>query len=293
MKAGKNRFNPAILPLTGFAVYIFLRPLLDGLTHYNLQLLFQLAVTAAAAVYAGLILLGRARYRPTGLEAAALLFLAVNAISAAVSTSPYRSTRLFLEHLHYFLLFFLLVQMLAAAGERGERFSRVLRAVILASGILVCLYALEQYFWGFRETLGYLKESNLLATTNPDLLARLYSRRVFSTFVYPNILAGYLIALLPVAISLGSEAGADRRTLAALLSLLLLTTLGLTRSTGAMAALGITGLLWLAAAWSGRRARARTGTPDRLQPAWLVPVLTLAGGLIGRASCRERVFITV
>ena len=49
MKAGKNRFNPAILPLTGFAVYIFLRPLLDGLTHYNLQLLFQLAVTAAAA----------------------------------------------------------------------------------------------------------------------------------------------------------------------------------------------------------------------------------------------------
>ncbi|MFH0775452.1 MAG: O-antigen ligase family protein [bacterium] len=74
---------------------------------------------------------------------------------------------------------------------------KTIRAVLLFSGILVSLYAIYQKFWGLSETRAFIEMYQL----GDQFLGRASSDRVFSTFMYPNSLAGYLVLILPLSIS--------------------------------------------------------------------------------------------
>src|ERR1035437_812591 len=95
---------------------------------------------------------------------------------------------------------------------------------------LMSLYGLYQYFSGFNETLKYLMQHQ-----SPEVEAikqRLYSKRVFSTLIYPNTFAGLLIMVIPVVFGLIKSWKKYRLYLSAAL-VLLISNLFLTRSVGA------------------------------------------------------------
>ena len=67
---------------------------------------------------------------------------------------------------------------------------------IVFSGFVITLMAFYQYFFGFSHLEHYASAHNI---KNPFVLDYLRRRRVFSPFVTPNALAGYLIMVIPVA----------------------------------------------------------------------------------------------
>jgi len=253
-----------------FAVLLLIRPFSDGLTYPLAQNLFQLAIFGTVIFYAGLILAGRVTYQTTGLELPAASFLLVSFAATIGSASPYRSEIVFLEYLYYFSLFFLLFQVVSSPSpsslpgrdrnKKKEVDSRLLvLTVILITAALSSLYGIHQYFWGFKNTLNYITQQNMLDKIPPEMMSRLTSVRVFSTFVYPNIFAAFLITLIPVSLALSfsphpslfplEEKIKVRRHLnlvGLLLTLLFVVTLFLTKSTGAITILFLVYLLWLA-----------------------------------------------
>ena len=131
--------------------------------------------------------------------------------------------------------------------------------VILITAVLVSIYGIQQYFWGFKDTLNYMTQQNMLDTMPPEMLARITNRRIFSTFVYPNIFAAFLIALIPISLSLAAsppktgkgEIPADK-FFGVILLLIFGFTLILTKSSGAIMTIFLVFLLWLAYLWVRR-----------------------------------------
>jgi O-antigen ligase len=93
------------------------------------------------------------------------------------------------EFMACFLIFYLIISC--------QPKEKAIRTVLLFSGILVSLYAIYQKFWGLAETRRFIEMYQL----GEDFMGRASSDRVFSTFMYPNSLAGYLVLILPISIS--------------------------------------------------------------------------------------------
>ncbi len=130
-----------------------------------------------------------------------------------------------------YLLFFYVVYNYAK-----KHFTRILIFLAVCS-VLLGLYGLYQYYFGFEETLKYLG-----SMTSENLWAmreRLETRRVFSTFIYPNTFAGFLILMIPVLLGLFKSEKKYRPYLGAALALLVFNLI-LTKSVGAFISL-ITG----------------------------------------------------
>lgn len=72
------------------------------------------------------------------------------------------------------------------------------RFFIILSSIFVSLYGIYQFFWGFKETEAFILTHNL----SSEFFGRLSSKRIFSTFVYPNSFAGYLVLVIPLLFNL-------------------------------------------------------------------------------------------
>jgi O-antigen ligase/tetratricopeptide (TPR) repeat protein len=118
------------------------------------------------------------------------------------------------------------------------------RFLIFLTGVsvLLCLYGLYQYFFGFADTLKYI---SMQATGHLQAITeRLVSRRVFSTFIYPNTFAGFLILMIPVALGLFKSERRYRPYLMAAL-VLMVANLILTKSVGAFISLIIATLIVL------------------------------------------------
>lgn len=123
-----------------------------------------------------------------------------------------------------FLLFFYI------AYSYAKKYLTTFLIFLVAIASLMCLYGLYQYFAGFNETLQYLVKHQV-----PDIEAlkqRIYSKRIFSTLIYPNAFAGLLIMIIPILIALIKSEKKYRPYLSAAL-VLLLSNLFLTRSVGA------------------------------------------------------------
>ncbi|MCD5397684.1 tetratricopeptide repeat protein, partial [candidate division NPL-UPA2 bacterium] len=76
----------------------------------------------------------------------------------------------------------------------------LLLPVILIAVVLVSLYGIYQHYWGLERTRQAVQ---MLDIQFPHaFMVRLRTHQVFSTFVFPPALAGYLVILLPLAITL-------------------------------------------------------------------------------------------
>lgn len=86
---------------------------------------------------------------------------------------------------------------------RGENITihSILLPLMLIVVILVSLYGIYQYYWGLERTRQLVQQMQNVQFP-PAFLARLEVHRVFSTFVFPPALAGYLAIVLPLALAL-------------------------------------------------------------------------------------------
>jgi hypothetical protein len=118
-----------------------------------------------------------------------------------------------------------------------------LAATIVALSIIVSVYGLYQYFWGFDELYDYVFYSGSNQVQRLPALDRIATKRVFSTLALPGTLWCFAVAAIPLHFVLWKRRPALDVVL--IISALLLLAVGfLTRSFGFLA-----GLLVLTAAW--------------------------------------------
>lgn len=86
--------------------------------------------------------------------------------------------------------------LLVAASLAHKERERIIFC-ITASGLLISILAIYQYFFGFQRLLGYITKQGI---TEPFILDYLSRKRVFFPFVTPNSLAGYLILIMPLTL---------------------------------------------------------------------------------------------
>ncbi|MBN1594820.1 tetratricopeptide repeat protein [candidate division FCPU426 bacterium] len=127
-----------------------------------------------------------------------LLLLAVQTLAVIFSHDPAYSLNPFSRELS-FLLVFLLAAMLA----RHIRSVRPMLVLFFTLGVLLAVYGIYQHAAGLVQSY-----QDIYAAQQPNgsleqaVADRLLSRRAFSLFTYPNLLAGFLALLLPLGFSL-------------------------------------------------------------------------------------------
>lgn len=180
-----------------------------------------------------------------GAEWALGAWILLGAVSAVMSVEPFRSYLQLANWAGDLAAFWLAMQYARTAAG-----ARLLLRIALATGLVAALYGLYQYGWGFQQMRDSPETAQWLRRLTPaeriDAEARLGSNRIFSTFVLPNSLAGYLGLLIPVALAtaMGRMDGVKprrRRTARAaaiVVAHALLLAFALTGSKGAALALG-------------------------------------------------------
>jgi putative inorganic carbon (HCO3(-)) transporter len=73
---------------------------------------------------------------------------------------------------------------------------RIVQGIALA-GFIIALLAIYQYFFGFKHILDYMAKTKITDSFALDYISR---KRVFSPFVTPNTLGGYLAMIIPLTI---------------------------------------------------------------------------------------------
>jgi len=182
-------------PLSSFIVipllfFVFLRPFFSGLAYPKLELYYEIAIISLAALTFILNVKNRFSVLPKTFENFPVLFiLLAYALSAAFSINKTNSILETLKFINLASIFFIVSQL----DDRQK--NKVIKTIVIA-GIIISLYAIYQYYWGYTRTLAYLKKINSdflqLSSYARDILL---DRRAIATFPSPTILGGYLIMI--------------------------------------------------------------------------------------------------
>ncbi len=119
---------------------------------------------------------------------------------AATRTVDATLTRATLKHFTACAVCFYLGLFALAPNRRPPSFF----VGLLAGLVVVILVGWQQHFGGLEATREYFFREIYpqLQTVSPEYLKKMSSTRIFSTLFYPNALAGALLLLLPVALTL-------------------------------------------------------------------------------------------
>ena len=119
---------------------------------------------------------------------------------AATHTVDAELTRATLKHFTACVVCFYLGLFALAPSRRPAMFF----ASLLAGLVVVIAVGWQQHFGGLEETRAYFFREIYpqLKFVSPEYLKKMSSNRIFSTLFYPNALAGALLLLLPVALTL-------------------------------------------------------------------------------------------
>jgi putative inorganic carbon (hco3(-)) transporter len=152
----------------------------------------ELALIVAAAYglrLIGTLLNGRERYRPSAIDGVVLLYFAMHVIASF--SSHYLKESLFglAKNVVYVFAYFLFVWSLQQ--NPGKRVSIVFVSLI-AAALAVSLFGLYQYKIGV---------APLATWEDPSIEDK--ATRIYSTLRNPNLLAGYLIPILPISFAMG------------------------------------------------------------------------------------------
>jgi len=130
---------------------------------------------------------------PERLRPPLILFILALIASTLLSQDRIHSLREFPQYLIGLLLFIIPFSL------SPENKKRVISTIILA-GISISFLAIYQYFFGFEYILNYLAKEKIPPAA--ALIGYLSQRRAFLPFISPNTLAGYLIMIIPLSLSL-------------------------------------------------------------------------------------------
>jgi len=121
-----------------------------------------------------------------------ILFCLALTISIIFSSDKLNSLGELYKYISGLLLF-----LIAASLEYEDKI-KVIHAMII-TGLVISVLAIYQYFFGFQHILDYISKQKLPdASFALDYISR---KRVFSPFVTPNTLAGYLAMIIPLTLT--------------------------------------------------------------------------------------------
>lgn len=176
-----------------FGLTLVVRVLWSGVTfpESNVLILLVLSVLLASLLIGSA--LGRGvQWRFSLPDVFFLLYLGV--VACFYFSSPFRWLgRDFLVQMAACTAAYLLASCLAVT--RGGRV--IIFSGLCAGAVIVSLYGLYQYYWGFAETRSLLGDAVGAGNRDSAFLSRLFSQAVFSTFFFSNAFAGYLVVVLP------------------------------------------------------------------------------------------------
>jgi len=213
-------------------IFIFLRPFLSehafltvGSWYIFLLILFSaifLAFSAKQVLY------------PLYLNLWPSLFLIIILFSMLIAGYAAQS----LLELYFFIPNILIFYIASKIKPLRQR--QLLLGVFLAASI-ICIYAIYQYFIGLRHTLKYLNP----AQQSGPIGKFLNSKRVFATFISPNIFSSYIVMMLFVSIGLlRSSKGTEKLIYCMGIAVMALSLL-YTKSFGGLLAFAIAFLLFM------------------------------------------------
>ena len=181
--AAVSLFLLFVFPEIGVLAMIALLPYLTILPHPSIVLAAMVLMTAFS--YLIKLLRGKRVLRIELLDVGVLLFLAAFLFGGIVSSSGTGSLRTTAIYICFMLGYFLVVNLI-----RTRVWLRRCTGTLLVSGFGAALYGVYQNFFGVPETRW------LDAEMFEDIKGR-----VVSMFENPNMLANYLIMLMPIAVS--------------------------------------------------------------------------------------------
>lgn len=126
------------------------------------------------------------------------LFVLAGFIATVLSPGVHSSMVILRQFVSYAVLYFVIVH----AVDSPQQQKRILKFFLISTAIVAWL-ALYQFFVGFEETARVVRQ-RIAPELQDAYLARIARRRVFSVFVYPNSLAGFLLVSFPLTLFYGA-----------------------------------------------------------------------------------------
>jgi len=118
-----------------------------------------------------------------------ILFICTLLISSIFSTNRFNSFSAIFQYAIGILIF-----LICSSSTIRNRI--LIIRVIFFTGVIISVLAIHQYFFGFTELANLAKQEGINSSFLKDYIN---SRRTFFPFVTPNILAGYLAMIMPLA----------------------------------------------------------------------------------------------
>ncbi len=185
----------SLIIFSGLLILIFFRPLISGITWRWSNTYFQLLILFLLSVWLlPMVIEGRISFLKTPLDLPILAFSLILITSTIRTVHRHVSLDQFYQLMSYPLLYYLLINILR---ERKE--IRVVLSTILTVAILVSLYGIYQNYIALEETREWVRMYHP-GQFSSQFMSRLGTDKVFSTFVFPPALAGYLCLVLPLAL---------------------------------------------------------------------------------------------
>lgn len=213
---------------------IFIRPFLSGLAYPAFELYYKNLIISLAIIT---MLFYRNRSLRNAYNLPILMLLLAYIISSMSSVNIQNSIEEVIKLISYISIFFIV-------SMTDDKQKKNIVKIMVAAALIISLYSIYQYFWGYQHTLDFLKETN-----NDFLLSSSYAKdiliakRAIGTFPSPNILGSYLIMLFFLAIHLRQKK--PRLSLGLWIGFLIAAALILTKSLGAWLSLGLTLIIFL------------------------------------------------
>lgn len=204
-----------------FLFLIIVRPFISSWTYPALDLIWHILCSFITLI---LLFIEKENKRKNLTLLPLMLFLITLIISAYRSLDAISALKQIYEFFNAILIFYFIMNL-------DTKKKKALIYAIFIPSIFIALYAIDQYFIGFEHALNRLKS---IAPDYQFAERTILSRRVFSTFLSPDMLAGYLILIIPINIALLIENLKNKKRvfLFSMYLFLLCITLVLTKSLG-------------------------------------------------------------
>jgi len=171
-----------------FLILIFIRPFISSLAFPYIDSIYSLFLLIFLLCW--IISKGLPLNKIKLLKYPLIIFIYALLISTFFAYNKTAGLKELLKYAAYLLVF------LITASLADKEKTKIVRAIILA-GFIIGLLAIYQYFFGFQHVLDYIYKQG---TANQSALDYINRKRVFLPFATPNILAGYLIMIIPLAL---------------------------------------------------------------------------------------------
>lgn len=168
-------------PIAGVFCLIFAAPILPTMADVGLAILCIMSLIIYALTTLGF------KFKYDGAGFFVLMFLCIYAVSAVTSFTPKKSISICAIYFVFILMYFVIINTVV-----DKKKLKGLLTMFVMSGVLVCLYGIAQYLFGWDTSQAWMDENMF-----EDIKMRIYS-----TLGNPNVLGEYILLVLPASIGL-------------------------------------------------------------------------------------------